>query len=429
MTQTQALTQASGPSVTAEATSPRETLRCANTADFLAALPLLTGFTDQNSLFIVLFQGRTGGSVLRMELPETQSRHHTRRLLDAVATLLEESGAGPEGPAMVITTSQRFDESVGPPWGRLAHQLKRLMHRRGWRLRELAIVGADGWSGLLSGAPVAARPLSEITDSEFARSLHDRGSQPRPLTSIGELPPQDPDRAADIAELLSEIRQRDESPLAGSSRGAVAQPGEQSIHSIRRTAALAARCFRTTAASADEHDRAELPKNLPAPRVARLIAAAQSHSSWLVLALTALTRAEFVVDVALETGVERLTDIRIADNPDAKPGTREAWSIQHLLHSLSHELPEQQKLRTVVRVVEDAVAHAPRELRPALLGLLAWAWWMLGLQSVAARVLAQSHEIQADHELTLMMQSLIERPPAAHLHRLRNEFGVPCAAE
>ncbi len=401
--------------------SPVETLRCTSTADFLAALPLLTGFTDQNSLFIVLFQGRRGGNVLRMELPETQSPNEVGVLLDGITTLLKDTGAGAEGPAVVIATSQTFEDSVGPPWGRLVHQLKRRFHREGWKLRELAVIADDGWCGLLGSNAGARRPLSEITESEFATSARSKGSRPRPLSSIGDLPEPDLARAHTVAKFLKEFQQRQDL------RGATG-PADHSINLIRNTAGLADHCFGTTGPAAHASQSPRPLRKLPARQLAHFISAAQSQTPWLVLVLTALTRAEFVVSVALDSGVDRLTDIRIDDVPGAVRGTRESWSIQHLLSSLSHELPEREKLRAAVRVLEDGIAHAPREMSPPLFAFLAWAWWMLGMQSVATRAVTQSLEVQNDHELTLMVQRLIQSPPVAHLHRLRAEFDHAGAA-
>lgn len=400
-------------------TPPAEVLRCSTTADFLAALPLLTGFTDENSLFIVLFQGRRGGNVLRMDLPETQSRRDIHALLDGIIALMNETGAGEQGPAIVVTTSQRFAETSGPPWGRLAHQLKRRFHHEGWRLRELAIVADDGWCGLLDDHDGARRPLSEISESKFATSTQRRGSIFTPLSSIGELPLPDPTRTVAVAAHLKTLQQRRE--LRGLAPGEI-----YSSNWIRKLTGLAEACFSVTRPSSDGPKKVSSLELLSTKQLAQFVDAAQSQTTWLIFVLTALTRAEFVVSVALETGIDRLTNIRVRDASRAVHGTRESWSIQHLLHSLSHELPDREKLRSAVRVLNDAIAHAPRTMSPPLFAFLAWAWWMLGMQSVAARMIARSLEVQPDHELSLMTRDLIAHPPAAHLRRLRAEFDQVC---
>lgn len=414
MTALTSLTLSEQPSAPA-APPPVKVLKCTSTAEFLAALPVLTGFTDQHSLFIVLFQGRRGGNVLRMDLPETQSRSDIQSLLDGVVALMEETGAGDQGPAIVLTTSQRFADTVGAPWGRLAHQLKRRFHREGWQLRELAVIAGDGWCGLLGGTAGVKRPLSEITESPFAVAAQKRGAALTPLSSVGELPKPDPVRAIAVATHLTALQQR--SGLRS------AAPGETPSNNwIRTTTTLADDCFGAPLHSAQEFQGSSSQKRLSPKKLARFIDANQTQSKWLILVLTALTRAEFVVSVVLESGADRFADIRATQAPRTVCGTREAWSIQHLLFSLSHEMPERKKLRGAVRVLEDAISHSPREMRPPLFAFLAWAWWMLGMQSVASRMVTYSLEVEPNHELSLMMQSLIANPPVAHLHRLRAEF-------
>src|SRR5690606_38831373 len=134
---------------------------------------------------------------------------------------------------------------------------------------------------------------------------------------------------------------------------------------LRRTTWLAGNCFRFPHPTPRRSHRVSQRGMLPATRHAQLIDTAQDHPPRLLPVLTALTRSEFVVDVALESGLDKYTDIRISNVPGATHGTRESWSIEHLLFSLSHELPEREKLRAVVVVLEDAIVHAPRELRPS----------------------------------------------------------------
>jgi hypothetical protein len=56
--------------------------------------------------------------------------------------------------------------------------------------------------------------------------------------------------------------------------------------------------------------------------------------------------------------------------------------------------------------------------RPALLALLAWAWWMLGMQTVAERLVIQALEIHPGHELASMVQRLNRSVPAWHLNHI-----------
>src|SRR5690606_7463560 len=55
--------------MTPSLTATPEIIKCRTTADFLAALPLLVGFTATNSIFIVLFSGKAAGRTIRLDLP------------------------------------------------------------------------------------------------------------------------------------------------------------------------------------------------------------------------------------------------------------------------------------------------------------------------------------------------------------------------
>jgi hypothetical protein len=210
-------------------------------------------------------------------------------------------------------------------------------------------------------------------------------------------------------------------------------PGsERSLLRIRQAASVADACFKTVPGAnvwaseptsiSHERERQAARPGVSERLLAKLIDTAGHQSGWLVCVLTALTRAEFVIDISHETSADRFTDIRLESEPGAKPGTREAWNIHHLLVSLAHEMPPHRRLRTVIAVAEDAIVHAPPESRPPLFAMLAWAWWAVGMQSVAARIAAEGLETAPDHDLLLMVRRLCETPPAAHLLGLREEL-------
>lgn len=401
------------PAPTDSKDSSPPVVRCETTADFLAVLPLLTGFTDDNSLFIVLFQGKTGARALRMDLPNSQSPAEIRALVNNVIHLLEQAGAGAEGPALVISTGLRFDETVGPPWARLAHQLKRGFHRKGWYLRDLAVLAADGWCGLLPGSPGIPRPLSEVLESPFARTLEaNHGKRTSSLDSVGELGDADPLRSTKL-----------EQDLQSKATDLSAANEEVSLSSIHRVSLLAETCFQNSA------KHLQTQSVLPTGRafanstedLACLIRHAHSRTHWLMIVLTALTRPGFVAEVSRETGLERLSKIEVGGekSPEAR---LESWSIYHLLQALAFELPERIRLKAVINVCNDAISHAPAHQTPPIYAMLVWCWWLLGLQSVAARLLDQGLKIAPNYDLLVMMRSLIEAPPAAHLEGLKKQF-------
>lgn len=402
-----------------------DVLRCESTADFLAALPFVTGFTDGNSLFVVLFLGRRAGDVLRVDLPP-QGDERVERFLDGLVSLIRDTGAGADAPAFVFMTSQRFDEQQTVPCIGLARRLQRRLRDEGWAPRELAVVAADGWCGLLTDGPLRARPLSEISQHPLAvraRGLH---GAPLPLDEVGRLPVVDPQRAAAVQRYLTEFERRRLTPSA--------HPAGSSTRSFSVRMLGASRVAQACLDHWDEHRASERTREPLEPRLlARLIDAAQSSELWLVLALTVLTRLRFVEMLAEQSAADLLHELPVsatgsdsgengAGRPDGGSGGPAAWSIEQLLLSLSHELPETRKVRRAIRVLEQAASHAPRDRRPCLLALLAWAWWVRGMQSVSQRLIAQALEIDGDHELTLMVRRLSAAPPVSHLRRLRTAF-------
>ena len=406
-----------------------DVLRCESTADFLAALPFVTGFTDGNSLFVVLFLGRRAGDVLRVDLPP-QGDERVGRFLEGLVSLIRDTGAGAGSPAFVFMTSQRFDEQQTVPCIGLARRLQRRLRDEGWTPRELAVVAADGWCGLLADGPLRARPLSEISQHPLAvraRGLH---GAPLPLDEVGRLPVVDSQRAAAVRMHLTELERRRLTPSA--------HPAGASARSFSVRMLGASRVAQACLDHWDEDRASDRTREPLEPRLlARLIDAAQSSELWLVLALTVLTRLRFVEMLAEQSAADLLHELPVSapasgsgsgsdDNgtgrPDEGSGGPEAWSIEQLLLSLSHELPETRKLRRAIRVLEQAASHAPRDRRPCLLALLAWAWWVRGMQSVSQRLLAQALEIDGEHELTLMVRRLSAAPPVSHLRRLRTAF-------
>lgn len=363
-------------------------LRCSGTADFLAALPFLTGFTAHDSLFLVLFEGRRAGRAIRVDLPPSDSPSDTGLLLDAICSLMRETGAGFDGPALVITCERTFAESGDAPWRRFAKRLERRFVREGWWLRELACIAPDGWAAYRDpSTPRRGRPLSEIKTSPITKEGEALGGPHGPLDTIGELPLPEPALASEVAGELAGAGTLDE------------------LDWVHRTM----ECARVIL---QEQETSNDPVAL-----AQFIGSAQRPAPWLLLAFSAITRPEFVFELAATVGAERFEEFAIDFEPAASEAGRRGWSIRGLLASTAEEAPDQQKLRQAIAAVSHCTAHAPVDQRPALLALLAWAWWMLGMQTVAERLVTQALEIHAGHELASMVQRLNRSVPAWHLNR------------
>lgn len=387
-----------------------EVLRCTSSADFLAALPVLTGFTADDSLFVVFFRGKRGSDALRVDLPARDDTESALPLVEALINILRETGAGAEAPAIVITTTRSFTESKGAPWRSLTRQLLRRVHQERWSLREFSIVAADGWSALLSDDPDARRSLDEIASSQVTARARENRLPPRNLDELWELPQPDAMRSRAVARHLEEIERR----ALKTDDGGAASTGERSARvRMQGIARVAASCYEAAAGGTAE---IEIDPRL----LARLIDAAQQPDRWLVLALSALTRPELVTALTEENEAEFLSEIVVG--PDIDPTQQKRWSVGHLLLSLSHDSPEPRRLRHAIAAIAHTAAHAPRPRRPGLLALLAWAWWMLGMQTCAQHILRDSLAIDAHHELTLMIGRLAQSPPSARLNQLKSLF-------
>ena len=404
-------------------------IRCATTADFLAALPFITGFTAENSLFLVFFRGRRAGTVARIDLPQAQTRETAGPLLDAIFRILRETGGGAAGPAIVITSGQGFAESRGTPWSWLAKRLLRRFRSQGWPLRELAVVAPDGWAGMLGDRAGERRDLSEITSNPVAAEAAAAAPAPESLDEFGRLPDPDPGRAAEVASQLAALdRRKHERRIRmattigrGTAHGDTAavdrDAASQTPLRLHGAARVAEACFA----------KGDAP---PEPRLcARLAHAAEDPGLWLVLALTALTRAGFVIALAEDRVLGRLVGLPVeaeeADGLDEAGSGIDAedavdLSIEGVLFAASHDAPDPARLRAVTAVLSDAAAHAPAPRRPGILALLAWAWWMRGMPTVSQRLVEQALTVDREHALARMVGRLSRVTPPWQVRGLRD---------
>ncbi len=441
-------------------------LRCENAADLIAALPQLTGFTDQHSVFVMLFRGSRAHRVLRFALPESDTKRAGELLASGIIDMLRDSGAGKAGPAVIIHTAQAFSTLDEHPWHRFTECFSEQIRGEGWTLREFALVAADGWCTLSPKHTAKKRSLTELNRDP----LGSQGTKtPTPagaplvasfptLASLSAPAARESERAAAIESCLQRMSQH---------RARIDTPPDESraLQQTRRIARAAERCFRA---------QADSQSGTPAEpaEVARLIHAAQHSGSWLIIALTALTSAECIASVAAEFGAVRLSTIApLEEAAPAKTAPMEAapmeaapleaapleaapqWSIEGLLRALASELPDRARLRNVIDACKDAAAHAPAHFQAPVIALLAWAWWLLGMQSVAVAVLAPvvsgpqqktapaaeagtpateaadagpaAARQTAAADLALLVQRLIALPPEAHLQQLSREFATP----
>lgn len=376
--------------MTSSPSSSPEVLRCSGTADFLAALPRLVGYTATHSLFIVLFDENRARHAVRVDLPQNDSPSASLPLLDFICQTVhdfDESLGVNSPPAVVISSAQSFEECRGIPWLRLARRLERRLRRERIELREFCCLATDGWASFLITND-RQHSLDEIRISPVA------SDQPPELEHLAGFPTADRDRLAGVAAWLERIGSYD-LPGADPPTPAISAPGNprwleetaQVAHSLRNAGAALS------------------------PRMtAQLIRTAQHPTRWFVLALCIMARPEFVQSMVQQLGDERFKRL----TPSAQgvgPATETVeWPMIRLLQNICPDFTDRELARSVRVRVHLALSETPEDLRPGLLAFSAWLWWLGGNQSVAQKQARDACTLSPANEISRMVQSLVLEP-------------------
>lgn len=383
-------------------------ISCKTSADLLAALPQLTGFTADDSIFVLLFDGKRTSGCFRLDLPVSEDDEDTEGLPDAICDVLEDLGdlhGTTSAPAVVITCSQTFERAGGAPWSRLAERIERRLRERGPGVRDLCCLAADGWVSYLDpSAPSRGRPLGEISENPISLDAGVNGRLVPDLASLGRIPRPDPARLAAVAAALEALPAF---PLPGPEpvpppRSGSAEPAIDTGATFTQTAAVARSLMRVDGALS--------------PRMtARLIRSAASPDRWLQLALAVLTRPDFPGELARDLGPERFIGVPVdIDGPNTAAGAtgprRTGWSIRRILFLLCPDFTDRERLPDIRDRLLTAISETPTELRPPLLAFSAWVWWLAGSQTVAGRQVREARDIDPEDALTAMVARLIRTP-------------------
>lgn len=389
---------------------PPQVLRCRGTADFLAALPQLTGFTAEDSLFVVLFSGAQAERAIRFDLPSEDAPESSLQLFDVVCNLLRDLGVPHDpaaAPAFVICTSMSFAQTDGAPWRRFARRFERRLTREHIAVRELCCIAQDGWVSFLDpSAPQNGHPLSEIAASHVALERRVHGDPIPDLASLGEIPSADTKRTHGVARALKTLVSV-AGATAPSCGPASDTPREQDCVSgigAHEVPPWFDNTAEVTAAVRDD------TRELSVEMTARLIHCAANPDRWLLLALGIVTRPEFPTELASDMSARPFTGIAIDLDAESDVDSRPGWSIRRVLAAISPEFSEHRRLHGIRDRLIRAISEAPNEDRPALLALSSWIWWLGGNQTVAHRHAQAALDIAPGHEMSLMMQRMTAVP-------------------
>lgn len=381
-------------------------IRCRTTADFLAALPQLAGFTATDSLFVVLFTGAQAERAVRFDLPISEEPSESTQLLDLVCDILREAGAAGDSdtaPALVVSSARSFAEAGGAPWRRLARRLERRFRREHIGIRELCCLAPDGWVSYLErDAPQCGHPLSEIDASPVALEARVHGEPVPDLSTLGEIPVATSARVRAVARALASIH-----PFP---------------HATPETATSRTTRFDRHEVPAWFDDTAEVTREFrkdsgtPSPEMtARLVRCAAHPDRWLLLALGILTRPEFPSELARDMSAGPFTNVAIDLYVNQAEEPQPGWSIRRVLAAISPEFTEHHRLHGLRARLATAISETPREDRPALLALSGWVWWLGGNQTVAHRHVEAALDIMPEHEISMMVQRITAVPLYAGL--------------
>lgn len=207
-------------------TSTPTVLRAAGGADFLAALPRLTGMRAPNSAHVVLFgpgprSSRTMGAA-RVDLPTRDQLDDQVAAAIWAARVVEVASQVPGAEACVIvldTEEELTERPAASRAGLTALLLQAAADGAGLVLRDLLAQGPDGWAEMLQGRKARLRPLAEIA----ASPLHDPDAL---LLSVDEWRAQHPGQTSEDPEEVRRIAAR-AGALAAAATASPAAPAQE----------------------------------------------------------------------------------------------------------------------------------------------------------------------------------------------------------
>lgn len=183
-------------------------LRAAGSADFLAALPRLTGMRAPDSAYVVFFgvgedSSRTLGAA-RIDLPsdaQLSDLSASAGWAEQVAGIAHQApGAG--SVVIVIDTEQNLTElPASSPAGFMSMLLIGAAEDANIEFRDLLAQAPDGWAEMLLGRRAELRALDEITSS----ALHDPMAQQQ---SLEEWRAQHPDQTSEDPKEILHLAER-----------------------------------------------------------------------------------------------------------------------------------------------------------------------------------------------------------------------------
>lgn len=397
-------------------------LKCSGTADFLAALPQLAGFTATHSIFVLFFEGSRTREAMRVDLPPDDDPREAADLLEFLSHTIRSfsvNSGRTAAPAIAIMSEQTFADCDGPPWLRLARRIERRLRRDRIYPRELCVRAPDGWVSYLDqAAPRSGRSLDEIERSPIAVAARMARQLVPTLAELGALPPIDPDR---VARATSELATLDRSALVASQR-AGQREGQDAGQAPDLGPVVSARS-RVALAPVAARELQDVRSDLSPEAAGRIAHVASDVQGWWHLAMGMITRPEFPGELERDLGERVLSELPVTnanlaargDLFGAAPGAAGGPSISMagILAAICPEFTERERLSPVRGRLARTLADLPTVARPGVFALSALVWWLCGSQTTANAHVDAALEIRPEHEVSLMVRGLIAVPVIA----------------
>ena len=354
-------------------------LRAAGSADFLALVPALAGFTPRQSIVLLPFQRSRAHGAMRIDLP-----HADVDLDDFVDTAigLVSRVDGTDAVAVVVYTDespQQTPDGIVLPQCVVVEELLALASDLGLRIVDALCVSADGWSSYLHDDPIV-RSIDDIPAAPVVPGISDvSGDQDAgaelPVVDLAET-----ERVGRALHDLSDVLARPSAPGAGGER--------------ENPQAIAASLLLDDLPLFFE-ELLDAPENQPPFVTAALL--------WC------LNRPTFRDVALLQWASDLSAGVRTLDAQlsFAAAGVSIPSDLGEVFLGRGPR-PDPDRLRVALTVVRNAAARAPRSSRPAPLTAAAWLSWALGRSTHAAHYLQQAVEIDPAYSLASLLTTMID---------------------
>lgn len=354
-------------------------LRATDSADFLALVPALAGFTPRQSIVLLPFQQSRAHGAMRIDLP-----HADVELDDFVDTAigLVSRVAGTDAVAVVVYTDeapQRTPDGVVLPASVVIDELLALASDLGLGIVDALCVTPDGWSSYLHDDPTL-RPTEDIPPAPTLPGISDVSGDQGAGAELPVVDLAEKERVGRALLELSDLLAHQNLPGLGSQR--------------ENPQALAASLLLDDLPLFFE-SLLDVPENQP-PFVTAALLWCLDRPSFRDVALV-----QWATDLSMGL---RTLDAQLSFAAGGIPLPSELGEV--FLGRGSH--PDPDRLRVALTVVRNAAARAPRASRPAPLTAAAWLSWALGRSTHAAHYLRLASEIDPSYSLASLLRTMID---------------------